>query len=167
MGQRRTHVRAQALRRAQEVGQARDARRRLREMEVEKALAEYFESAGAADRLRERAEARAATIKADAERAAAENRKSGTAALHRLFWLGETRASISELTGLSRAEVATELEGVRRGNPNTDLPYFRTVVAERETATSQTAAADRRRPDPDAADLAEPGVRAPAGERTW
>ncbi|MFG1926851.1 hypothetical protein [Cryptosporangium sp. NPDC048952] len=117
MRKRSTRVRAQALRRAQEAGSARHAQRRVRELEVENALAVYFECAGDAERIRRQAEARAARILADAEQAAADSKGLSVVALHQLFWLGETRASIVKLTGLSVAEVRTALAGVRRAEP--------------------------------------------------
>lgn len=159
-------VRAQALRRAQEVGQAREARRRARELEVENVLAEYFESAVAADRLLDQARERAAAILATAEKVAADSKRRGTTALHRLFRLGETRASISELTGLTPAEVRTVLAGVRRGNPAPELGQP-VAAAEGHAVAGSNGTAQVEPREFGAVAVERIGAPQPAGARAW
>ena len=119
---RRVGVRAAALRRSRAAYQEREARRRVREVETEAVLADYYQAALAAEEVmvtaQARAVARAEQILVEAAKVAAGSQAAAVAALRRLRELGETRAGIRELTGLSAAEVrasltpASDIEGV-------------------------------------------------------
>jgi hypothetical protein len=101
----RSGVRLAAIRRAREVKTARDARLRVRELDVETTLSQYYEGVTASEEIMERATVRAREILTDAERAAAAPRRAAKVAMRRLKDLGEDRASLVELTGLSLAQV--------------------------------------------------------------
>ncbi|GGK81859.1 hypothetical protein Sme01_62710 [Sphaerisporangium melleum] len=101
MGQRTTSRRAAALRKAREAKAARDAERLLRERRVEAALADFFESASLAERIRHDAGRRAERILAEAEREARNADAAAGAAIGSLRELGQTNAEIAELCGLS------------------------------------------------------------------
>lgn len=102
---RRTSVRAAAIRRAQEAKQERDARRLVRERQIEAALADFYEQTGRAEQVRGQAQERAARIVAEAEQEAAGLMATAASSVALLEALGEPRAVIAELTGLSLAEV--------------------------------------------------------------
>lgn len=106
---RTTSARAAAVRRAQEAKQSRDAKRLTQERAVEQALADFYEHTGRAAQLRETAARRAAQVIADAEEAASVPDRLAAAAVVRLHQLGETRAAIVELTGISSGEVRDAL----------------------------------------------------------
>jgi hypothetical protein len=113
---RRVGVRAAALRRSREAHQDREVRRRLREVETEAVLADYYQAAHAAEEVmataRARAAARAEQILTEAAKVAAGSQAAAIAALRLLRELGETRAGIRELTGLSAAQVRESLTAV-------------------------------------------------------
>ena len=84
---------------------ARDAALLQRERQVEQALADYFQHTEDAEAIRRQAQERAAKLLADAETASREPEAFAAIAVRVLAQLGETRASISELTGLSPAQL--------------------------------------------------------------
>jgi len=94
-------ARAQALRRARAASAAAAAERAARHKRVEAALAQYFESASVAGRIRDTARARADKVLAAAEEAAAEHDAAACAAIARLRELGQVNAQISGLCGIS------------------------------------------------------------------
>jgi hypothetical protein len=107
----RPGVRLAAIRRAREVKTARDARLRVRELDVEAALGQYYEGVAAAEEIIERADTRAREILSEAESAASAPRRASKAAVRRLKDLGENQVSLVELTGLSSAQVRECLAG--------------------------------------------------------
>lgn len=94
-------ARAQALRRARAAAAAAEAERAARHKRVEAVLAEYFEAASAAGRIRDAAKARADKVLAAAEEAAAGHDAAACAAIARLRELGQVNAQISGLCGIS------------------------------------------------------------------
>ncbi|MEV6965173.1 hypothetical protein AB0M47_08635 [Hamadaea sp. NPDC051192] len=110
MTRRNSAVRAEAIRRARQVKQERDAAARRRELAVESALADFFEQTALAEALRTQAEAKVARILDDMREAIMEPQAKTRAALRTLAELRETRTSISALTGLSAAEVRAALD---------------------------------------------------------
>lgn len=94
-------ARAQALRRARAAAAAAEAERVARHRRVEAALAEYFEAATAAGRIRDAARARADKVLAAAEEAAAGHDAAACAAIARLRELGQVNAQIAGLCGIS------------------------------------------------------------------
>lgn len=102
---RTSGTRAAAIRRAQQAKQRRDAQRLQREQQITVALADFFEQIQRAEDLTTHAAAKAARIIADAEHAAVTPKTLAAQALARLTELVETRAAVSELTGLTPTEV--------------------------------------------------------------
>lgn len=96
---------------------ARDARLRVRELDIETALAQYYEGVTTAEQIVLRARHRATEIVTDAEAAAAVPWRAATAAVRQLKDLGEDRASVAELTGLSPAQVRDCLTGNEQAGP--------------------------------------------------
>lgn len=84
---------------------ARDARLRVRELDVETTLGQFYEGVAASEEIMDRASVRAREILAAAEAAAAAPRRAAKVAVRRLKDLGEDRASLVELTGLSPVQV--------------------------------------------------------------
>jgi hypothetical protein len=107
----RSGVRLAAIRRAREAKTARDARLRVRELDVETALGQYYEGVAASEEITERASARAREILTDAENASSAPRRTAMVAVRRLKELGENQASLVELTGLSPVQVRECLAG--------------------------------------------------------
>lgn len=93
------------MRRAQEAKQRRDNQRLHREQQITVALADFFEQIQRAEDLTTHAAAKASRIIADAEHAALTPKTMAAQALARLIELVETRAAVTELTGLTAAEV--------------------------------------------------------------
>jgi len=115
-------ARAQALRRARAAAAAAEAERAARHKRVEAALAEYFEAASAAGRIRDAAKARADKVRAAAEEAAAGHDAAACAAIARLRELGQVNAQISALCGISVTAVramAGRGRTAMTGNPGT------------------------------------------------
>ncbi|MEU9891120.1 hypothetical protein [Sphaerisporangium sp. NPDC051011] len=101
MGQRTTSRRAAALRKAREAKAARDAERLMRERQIEAALADFFESWGRAEQIRQEAGHRAKKILDYAEREARQADIDAGEAIRALRKLDQTNAEIAELCGLS------------------------------------------------------------------
>jgi hypothetical protein len=123
-GPPRSGVRLAAIRQARQVKTARDARLRVRELDVETALGEYYEGVAASEQIMRRADARAREILSAAERASAGPVRAAMAAVRRLKDLGENQTSLVELTGLSAAQVRECLAGTEHsaGTQGTDRP---------------------------------------------
>jgi hypothetical protein len=100
-------ARARAVRRAQAAAAAGAAERVIRQQRIEAALADYFEAAAMAGRIRETARARAAKVMAAAEQAAAVHDIAACAAIAALRSLGQVNARIAGMCGISVATVRT------------------------------------------------------------
>lgn len=83
----------------------RDAERLRRERQIEQALADFFLNTDRVQEILTHAQQRADRILADGQTAAREPFQLALAALRYLVELGETRHAISELTGLSLAQL--------------------------------------------------------------
>lgn len=104
-GGRQSGTRLAAIRQARDAKHARDARLRVRELEVEAALVDFYAASVAAEEIVARAQARAQQILVEAQAAVITPRRAVVDAVHRLRELGENRTSLQELTGLSAAQV--------------------------------------------------------------
>jgi hypothetical protein len=109
-------TRAAAIRRAQEAKQRRDAEQVRRSRQVTEALADFYEHTQRAADITTVAAEKAARVLAEAEQAAREPAELAAAAVARLESLGETRAAIAELTGMTVSRVR-ELVAVAAGRP--------------------------------------------------
>ena len=109
MARRGSSARAVALRRAQQAKATRDAARLRREKDIEAALADYFEAAEQAERLRAEARRKADRLLTDADLAADTPRQAASAAVHRLRALVGTATEVASLCGISAAEVRAVL----------------------------------------------------------
>ncbi|WP_194909693.1 hypothetical protein [Catenulispora rubra] len=128
-------ARTQALTKAQEAVALRDAERIKREKQLEAALADYFQAHSEVER-----------IHAEAEVAASPFEASIRDAVRSLDLLGETRAGIAGLTGLSLLRIRDYLSDLAPNAPVPDAPILEELA--------------RRRRQPDAEVLASmPAVR--------
>lgn len=101
MGRRRGNTRAAALRQAQQA----QAERAVREEKIQTALADYFEAAAAAERIRAEARRRAdGTIEAG-EQAAAEPEAAARDAVRQLRDLTGSNIEVAALCGLTVSAV--------------------------------------------------------------
>ena len=98
-------LRHDALRKAQQVKQDRDARRLRRERQVEAALADYFERMALATAVEQAAAAKVAAVEAAAATEVDDHRRAAGAALRAMLSLGETRTAVAELIGMTLAGV--------------------------------------------------------------
>lgn len=104
-------ARTRALTKAQEAVALRDAERIKREKQLEAALADYYQAQGEVERIR-----------VEAEAAAAPHEATIREAVRSLDRLGETRAGIVGLTGLSLLRVRDYLSEVASNMPAWDVP---------------------------------------------
>lgn len=116
MAQKTTRSRAAALRAAKEAKAARDRERREREEQIEGALADFYEGATAAARVRSDAKERAERIIGDAEAKASLYDAQAGEAIRALRALDQTNAEIAELCGLTPAEVRALASGREEGS---------------------------------------------------
>ena len=108
---RRGSARADAIRRAHEAKAARDAARQHREAQIESALADYYQAAALAERIRDTARRKCDELLAEAERAAEPQDAAAAQAVRRLRDLLGGIAETAQLCGLSTAAVRDMLAG--------------------------------------------------------
>jgi hypothetical protein len=104
-GRAATGTRAKALRRARAAQAPAEARRQVRKLRVDEALALYYQAAEQAARIRAAARTRAARITAQADEAAATPDAEAASAVAELRALGEVNAEIARMCGISVAAV--------------------------------------------------------------
>jgi predicted phage gp36 major capsid-like protein len=114
---RRGTSRAEAIRRAHEAKAQRDAARKQHEADIEAALADYYQAAEEANRIRSAARRRADATLADAERAATAPDRATRDAVRRLRNLLGGAAEVAELCGIGAAAVRELLAKSRTGAP--------------------------------------------------
>ena len=102
---RRGSARADAIRRAHEAKAARDATRQHREALIESALADYYQAAALAERIRDTARRRCDELLAEAERTAEPQDAAAAQAVRRLRDLLGGIPETAQLCGLSAAAV--------------------------------------------------------------
>ena len=105
MGRRGSSRRAAALRRAQQAKAARDAAAARREQQIEAALADYFEAAEQADRVRSDARRKADAVLEAAEQAAAVPLAAVRDAVRRLRELTGRTSDVASLCAITAAAV--------------------------------------------------------------
>ena len=108
---RRGSARADAIRRAHEAKAARDAARQHREALIESALADYYQAAALAGRIRDTARRRCEELLAEAERTAGPQDAAAAQAVRRLRDLLGGATETAELCGLTIAVVRDMLAG--------------------------------------------------------
>ena len=102
---RRGSARADAIRRAHEAKAARDAARQHREALIDSALADYYQAAALAERIRAAARSKCGDVLAEAERTAGPQDAAAAQAVRRLRELLGGTAETAQLRGLSTAAV--------------------------------------------------------------
>ena len=112
---RRGSARADAIRRAHEAKAARDAARQHREALIESALADYYQAAALAERIRDTARSKCDEVLAEAERTAEPQDTAVGQAVRRLHELLGGTAETAQLCGLSAAAVRELLAGRQTG----------------------------------------------------
>ena len=112
---RRGSARADAIRRAHEAKAARDAARQHREALIESALADYYQAAALAERIRDTARSKCDEVLAEAERTAEPQDAAVGQAVRRLHELLGGTAETAQLCGLSAAAVRELLAGRQPG----------------------------------------------------
>jgi predicted phage gp36 major capsid-like protein len=117
---RRGTSRAEAIRRAHEAKAQRDAARKQHEADIEAALADYYQAAEEANRIRSAARRRADATLADAERAATVPDMATRDAVRRLRNLLGGAAEVAELCGISAAAVRELLAKSGTGTPQVE-----------------------------------------------
>jgi hypothetical protein len=115
MTRRGSSARAAALRRAQEAKAARDAERLRREKLIEAGLADYYEAAARAERVRAGAQRKADVVLGDAENTAGEHVAAARDAVRGLRDLLGGNAEVASLCGLTASAVRAMLAG---GSPD-------------------------------------------------
>ena len=108
---RRGSARADAIRRAHEAKAARDAARQHRESLIEGALADYYQAAAVAERIRDTARRKCEELLAEAERTAEPQDTAAAQSVRRLRDLLGGVPETAELCGLSAAAVRDMLAG--------------------------------------------------------
>ena len=108
---RRGSARADAIRRAHEAKAARDAARQHREALIESALADYYQAAALAERIRDTGRRRCEELLAEAERAAAPQDAAAAESVRRLRDLLGGVPETAQLCGLTAATVRDMLAG--------------------------------------------------------
>jgi len=112
---RRGSARADAIRRAHEAKAARDAARQHREALIDSALADYYQAAALAERIRDTARSKCGEVLAEAERTAGPQDAVAAQAVRRLRELLGGTAETAQLCGLSTAAVRDLLAGHQPG----------------------------------------------------
>jgi hypothetical protein len=118
---RRGSARADAIRRAHEAKAARDAARQHREALIESALADYYQAAAVAERIRDIARRKCEELLAEAERTAGPQDTAAAQAVRRLRDLLGGIPETAELCGLSAAAVRDILAS-QAGQPDAGDP---------------------------------------------
>jgi hypothetical protein len=108
---RRGSARADALRRAHAAKAARDAARQLREAQIESALADYYQAASLAERIRDTGRRKAAELAAETERSADPQDAAAAEAIRRLRDLLGGVTETAELCRLTPSAVRDLLSG--------------------------------------------------------
>src|ERR1700678_3448035 len=114
---RRGSARADAIRRAHEAKAARDAARQLREAQIESALADYYQAAAIAERIRDTARRKCEELLAEAERAAEPQDAAAAESVRRLRDLLGGIPETAQLCGLTAAAIRDMLAGPQSGPP--------------------------------------------------
>ena len=112
---RRGSARADAIRRAHEAKAARDAARQHREALIEGALADYYQAAAIAGRIRETARRKCEELLVEAERTAEPQDTAAARAVDRLRDLLGGVTETAQLCGLTTATVREMLGGRQVG----------------------------------------------------
>jgi hypothetical protein len=122
---RRGTARADAIRRAHEAKAARDTARQHREAVIESALADYYQAAAHAERIRDTGRRRAGELLAEAEQAAGPHHAAAAESVRRLRELLGGITETAGLCGLTAADVRDILAGrtpAQAGNPAPGTP---------------------------------------------
>ena len=119
---RRGSARADAIRRAHQAKAARDAARQHREAQIEGALADYYQAAAHAGRIRDAARRKCEELLAEGERTAAPQDAAVAGAVRRLRDLLGGATETAELCGLSTAAVREILGGRQSGQSDNGSP---------------------------------------------
>jgi hypothetical protein len=114
---RRGSARADAIRRAHEAKAARDAARAHREALIESALADYYQAAALAERIRDTGRRRCEELLAEAERVAEPQDAAAAQAVRRLRDLLGGIPETAQLCGLTAADIRDMLAGRKAGTP--------------------------------------------------
>ena len=115
---RRVAARAEALRLALQAKSARDTARQHREVLIESALADYYQAAAEAERVRDAARRKAAALLADAEHAAGPQAAVAANAVRRLRDLLVGITETAQLCGLTVPAARDLLAGRALGGSN-------------------------------------------------
>lgn len=126
-----TSARTQALAKATEAVARRDAERIARDKHLQAALADFYHAQGQVERIHQEAETATAPFEASIQEA-----------VRTLDRLGETRAGIAGLTGLSMPRVREYLtesvvDALSANNSATDAPTNRVPRTQVETRASE------------------------------
>jgi hypothetical protein len=116
MTTRKGSARDAARRQALKAKAQRDEMRRVREAEIEAALAGYYLATSQAERIRDNARRRADAMLADGERQAAAPVADAVAAVRRLRDLAGGIAEVAQLCGLTQAAVRGMLTAPGNGS---------------------------------------------------
>ena len=116
-GRRGGYARARAVRQARAAAESTETERVLRHKRIEAALADYFEAAAAARKLREAAAARAEKAVAAGDQAAAVHDQAACTAIAELRGLGEVNARIADMCGITVAAVRLMAASGRQPGP--------------------------------------------------
>ena len=119
---RRGSARADAIRRAHEAKAARDAARQHREAQIESALADYYQAAAIAERIRDTARRKCEELLAEAERAAEPQDAAAAESVRRLRDLLGGIPETAQLCGLTAAAGREILGGRQAGQPDDGSP---------------------------------------------
>ena len=114
---RRGSARADAIRRAHEAKAARDAARQHREAQIESALADYYQAAAIAERIRDTARRKCEELLAEAERAAEPQDAAAAESVRRLRDLLGGIPETAQLCGLTATAIRDLLAGRSAGTP--------------------------------------------------
>jgi hypothetical protein len=143
-GQAATGTRARALRRARAAQAPAEARRQVRKLQVDAALAAYYQAAEQAARIRAAASARAARVTAQAEAAAAAPDAEAARAVAELRALGEVNAEIARMCGIS---VAAVRKLAAAGRKDTGLGEARAAISDEASVPCVPDPASDKSPD--------------------
>ena len=119
---RRGSARADAIRRAHQAKAARDAARQHREAQIEGALADYYQAAAHAGRIRDTARRKCEELLAEAERTAEPQDAAVAQAVGRLRDLLGGVTETAQLCGLTTTTVREILSGRQSGGPDVGDP---------------------------------------------
>ena len=119
---RRGSARADAIRRAHQAKAARDAARQHREAQIEGALADYYQAAAHAGRIRDTARRKCEELLAEAERTAEPQDTAAARAVDRLRDLLGGVTETAQLCGLTTATVREMLGGRQVGRTDSGDP---------------------------------------------